>query len=87
MVNSRIKFILASASPRRKELIGHLKVPFEIITLNIPEESESFAPVKFSQEIASAKGDAVFKEVLEKKIVVNENTAEVQLDNILEEMN
>lgn len=66
MVNSRIKFILASASPRRKELIGHLKVPFEIITLNIPEESESFDPVKFSQEIASAKGDAVFKEVLEK---------------------
>lgn len=29
----------------------------------------------------------IFKEVLEKEIVVNENTAEVQLDNILEEMN
>jgi len=29
----------------------------------------------------------IFKEVLEKEIVVNENTTEVQLDNILEEMN
>jgi uncharacterized protein (TIGR02452 family) len=29
----------------------------------------------------------MFKEVLEKKIVVNENTTEVQLDNILDEMN
>ncbi len=29
----------------------------------------------------------IFKEVLEKKIVVNENITEVQLDNILEEMN
>lgn len=64
MVNSKIKFILASASPRRKELIGHLKVPFEIMTLNIPEESNHADPLIYSQEIATAKGDAVFKELL-----------------------
>jgi predicted house-cleaning NTP pyrophosphatase (Maf/HAM1 superfamily) len=45
MGNSKIKFILASASPRRKELVGHLKIPFEILTLNIPEESASDDPV------------------------------------------
>lgn len=66
MVNSKIKFILASASPRRKELIGHLKIPFEIMTLNVPEESAETDPVKFSQEIAMAKGDAVFKDLLKK---------------------
>lgn len=66
MVNSKIKFILASASPRRKELIGHLKVPFEIMTLNIPEESSHSDPLKYSQEIAKAKGEAVFNELLKK---------------------
>ncbi len=66
MANSKLKFILASASPRRKELIGHLKVPFEIMTLNIPEESDSTDPVEFSQEIATAKGDAVFQMLLKK---------------------
>ena len=50
MVNSKIKFILASASPRRKELIGHLKVPFEIMTLNVPEESDHADPLDKSPE-------------------------------------
>ncbi len=63
MENSKIKFILASASPRRKELLGHLKVPFEILTLNIPEESSSSDPVTFSSEIAASKGEAVFKKL------------------------
>lgn len=63
MGNYKLKFVLASASPRRKELVGHLKVPFEILTLNIPEESASSDPVKFSSEIAEAKGDAVFEKL------------------------
>lgn len=63
MGNSKLKFILASASPRRKELVGHLKIPFEILTLNIPEESSSNDPVTFSGEIAAAKGEAVFEKL------------------------
>lgn len=70
MGNSRLKFILASASPRRKELIGHLKIPFEIITLNVPEESSSKDPVKFSLEIAELKGKAVFN-----KLILEKNTS------------
>lgn len=63
MENGKIKFILASASPRRKELIGHLKVPFEIVTLNVPEESSETDPVKFSLEIAKIKGEKVFEKL------------------------
>lgn len=63
MANSKLNLILASASPRRKELIGHLKVPYEIMTLNIPEESTSNDPVTFSSEIAKAKGEAVFQKL------------------------
>lgn len=58
--NEKIKFILASASPRRKELVGHLQIPFEIITSNIDEISSEIAPGKFASDIASQKGMAVF---------------------------
>lgn len=67
MGNSKLKFVLASASPRRKELVGHLKVPFEILTLNIPEESSSSDPVTFSAEIAEAKGEAVFEKLKQER--------------------
>ncbi len=63
MENSRIKFILASASPRRKELIGHLGIPFEIKTKNIPEESSSQNPVQFCADIAAEKGRAVLADI------------------------
>lgn len=63
MENGKLKFVLASASPRRKELIGHLRIPFEIITLNVPEESEETEPVKFALEIAALKGTAVFNKL------------------------
>lgn len=64
MANSKIKFILASTSPRRKEFIGHLKVPFEIQSLNLPEESDVTEPHAFAQEIAKIKGKAVFEKVI-----------------------
>lgn len=64
MENSKFKLILASASPRRKELLGHLKIPFTILALNVPEESSSSDPVTFSSEIAKLKGDAVFNKLV-----------------------
>lgn len=63
MGNSKLSFILASASPRRKELVGHLKIPFEVQTLNVPEESSASDPVQFSLEIARVKGEAVFQKL------------------------
>ena len=59
MGKTKIKLILASASPRRKELLAHLQLPFEVKTLNIPEESLHLNPVDYCMEIAAMKGDAV----------------------------
>lgn len=65
MEKVRLKFILASTSPRRKELVGHLKVPFEIQSLNVPEESSEKDPVGFSREISELKGAAVFQKLIQ----------------------
>ena len=54
-----MKLILASASPRRKELLGHLGIPFEIVTKSIPEESHHTDPVEFCRDIALQKGSAI----------------------------
>ena len=74
MEKDKIKLILASASPRRKELLGHLKLPFEIISKNIPEESHFTDPVNFSKHISQMKGDAVFKERTDNCLVISADT-------------
>ena len=80
MGNSKFKLVLASASPRRKELIGHLKVPYEILALNVPEESNATDPVKFSAEIAALKGEAVFNQLRTKS---QDNLFVVSADTIV----
>ncbi len=64
MAKSDLKLILASASPRRRELIGHLKVPFEVIALSVPEHSDATNPVRHAQDIAESKNKAVVEKLL-----------------------
>lgn len=59
MAKSDLKLILASASPRRRELLGHLNIPFEVIALSVPEHSDATDPVKYTSDIARVKGNAV----------------------------
>lgn len=57
------RLILASQSPRRKELLGYLKIPFEIVPSYVEEVSAHTDPILFSQEIALLKA----KDILQKK--------------------
>jgi septum formation protein len=74
MGKDKFKLVLASASPRRKELLGHLQLPFEIVIKNIPEESHFTDPVNFSKHIAQMKGEAVFQERTDNCLVVSADT-------------
>ncbi len=68
MEKSKIKLILASASPRRLELMGHLKIPFDVVISGVNEFSDKINPDDFALEIAFQKGDAVAQKLmLEKK--------------------
>ena len=64
MEDSKLNLILASASPRRKELLGHLKLPFEIITSDVVEESPKADPQGFCSDIAALKAQAVCETLL-----------------------
>jgi septum formation protein len=69
-----MKFVLASASPRRKELISHLKIPFTIETSDIDEQSDHLDPVKFCLQIAEEKGRVIFNRHTDDCFVVSADT-------------
>lgn len=58
-----MNFILASKSPRRREILQNLGVDFEIVTAQTDESSETVDPYALVEELSERKGIAV-KELL-----------------------
>lgn len=52
--------ILGSQSPRRKELLSWLNIPFRILTADLAETSKQTEACKVAMDIASQKAHAVF---------------------------
>lgn len=81
-----MNLILASKSPRRKEILENLGVKFEIITCETDEHTDERDGVKYVREIAFRKGDAV-RHLLEKEgkfsaddIILSSDTVVVSAD-------
>lgn len=81
-----MKLILASKSPRRKEILENLGVKFEIITCDTDEHTSERDGKKYVEEIAFRKGDAV-RALLEKenkfdsdKVILSSDTVVVSAD-------
>ncbi len=55
----KFSLILGSQSPRRKELLAWLNIPFKIITADLAEESQERVSHKIAMDIASQKAHAV----------------------------
>lgn len=77
------KLILASASPRRRELIAMLKVPFTIESPDIDESIQpKEAPVNFVKRLSQEKAAAIAKNH-ESGLIVAADTIVVYLGEIL----
>jgi septum formation protein len=60
----KYKWVLASGSPRRKELLAQLKVPFEVLPSNIPENRRSGeSPEQFVSRLSISKAKAVARKL------------------------
>ena len=53
------RLILASASPRRRELLARLRIPFDVVPPGIDEEPDGSPPVRLARRLAVAKAQAV----------------------------
>jgi len=58
--NQQYELILGSQSPRRKELLSWLEIPFKVMTADLDEISKEIAPVDIAVDLASQKAHAVF---------------------------
>lgn len=54
-----MKLILASGSPRRREILQNLGIPFEVLTSDADESCSLTDPAAFVRELAARKGEAV----------------------------
>ncbi len=64
----KYQLILASQSPRRKELLGWLDIPFEILPSQIDEKSDQEDPTLLAEDIARDKGRDVWEQLQKKEI-------------------
>lgn len=78
------RVILASRSPRRKELLDQMGVEHEIVVSDVDEEGlEHLAPEELVQALASLKAQAVAKDLLGDVLVIGADTIVVLEGQIL----
>lgn len=65
-----MKLILASASPRRRELLGRFGIPFEVVVSDAPEiRLATESPSVFAQRVAFDKANEVAKRLPEAAVL------------------
>ena len=84
-----IKYILASASPRRKELLVQAGLEFEILTSDAEEVITKEIPSEVVVELATVKAENVYDKIKESSndtdtlVVIGDDTVVVYKDEIL----
>ena len=77
-----MRVILASKSPRRREILAMLGVKFEILSADADESSDITCPEELVRELALRKGRAT-REVLRKQGEWDENTLIIASDTVV----
>ena len=74
--------ILASASPRRKEILGELGVDFRVVVADTDESSGERDPQKLTEELARRKGVAVWDKLCAEG-AIGEDCAVISADTVV----
>jgi septum formation protein len=56
--NKKIKLILASASPRRRQLLRQLRIPFRVMASHVSESTSLKNPIRLVEDLALRKARA-----------------------------
>lgn len=86
MNTGNYRIILASNSPRRKELLSGIDIPYEIHTLPNIDESypETLPPEEVAEFLAHKKASAYFSELKNDTLLITADTVVLLGDKILE---
>ena len=77
-----MKYILASKSPRRREILENLGIDFEIIVSDADESSDISDPSALTEELSRRKGKAVY-ELLKAQDKLDGNTVIISADTVV----
>ena len=75
-----MRVILASKSPRRKQILKDLGVDFEVVTVDTEEYSDAKEPENFVEDISREKGRAVLEKIDDKGALIISADTVVVLD-------
>ena len=78
-----MNIILASKSPRRKEILENLGVKFSIITAETDESSDEREPSALVRELSLRKGNAVAEKIINEGLSVGESTLVISSDTVV----
>ena len=78
-----MKIILASKSPRRREILENLGVEFEIIVSEADEESDEKDPARLVRELSLRKGRAVAERIIKENTFVTEDVYIISSDTVV----
>lgn len=72
----KYKILLASKSPRRREILHLLNLPFTVVTIEGIDESypKSLNPDQISEYIANKKADAFLKRINDNELIITADT-------------
>ncbi len=82
---NKYKILLASKSPRRRELLSQLRIPFNVITIGGINESfpDSIPAIEVPQYISEMKADAYHPMIKENDLVITADTMVICGDRIM----
>ena len=78
-----MRYILASKSPRRKEILSNIGLAFDVVVADTDESSELTDPIALSEELAARKAEAV-RALLESRGELSEEDIIIASDTVVE---
>ena len=80
-----MRIILASGSPRRRELLDQIGLKFEIMVSNTEEKVDAKSPKKLVESLSRQKAEAVFSMLPDKEevLVIGADTVVARKGNVL----
>lgn len=78
-----MRYILASKSPRRREILSNIGLEFDVVTADTDESSELTDPIALCEELAARKAEAV-RAALEARGELSEDDIIIASDTVVE---
>ena len=80
----KYKILLASKSPRRRELLEQLRVPFSTVTIRGIDESypEDMRPIEVPEYLANHKADAYKRVLKSNELIITADTLVINDDKV-----